>query len=202
MPAFGPPGSVEINNPTRAIIFSTPFKIKSSNRIPSVSVLELINGEYQTLGTINYDTLTSLNAVINVLSLDKSYILKTNTFGTDSYSKPFSFASSSFLSTIELSITDGDKIRTSISQDNVYSVSSKEVISRQLVALDTEDGLNLSGISYTDNNYSFVTERMTRTLSTLEGSDTQETVSSSIGSSGLSFSSIVEVKQFQYSSLG
>lgn len=202
VPAFGPLGSVEVNNPSRAVIFNTPYRLNSSNEVPSVSLLEFNDGEYHQLGSLTYDTLSSLTAIINALSTDKSYILKTKAYGSDSYSKPFSFASSNFLSTVELSITDSDKITTSIYGNNLYGETAKEVISRQLMTLETQDNVNVFGFNQDTNSYTYVVETISRTLTTLDNTDTQETLASSVNSGNLSFSSIVEVKQFQYSSLG
>lgn len=202
VPAFGLPGSIEVNNPTRAVLFDTPYRIPNSNVIPSVTVLEYVNGEYVPLGSVYYDYSVSLSGVINSLNIDKSYLLKTNGYTHTDYSLPFSFPNERFLQYIDLAITDSDKISLSLKTDDLYTVTSKEVITRQLLTLDIESIVSQIDLMQNSESLSDIVEKISRTLESLEGTDFSDTVSVSMASNSQSNSSIVEVKQFQYSSLG
>lgn len=202
VPAFGMPGSIEINNPTRALVFNAPYKRPTDPKAPIVTLYEYNSGSLDSLGIINYDTYLQLTAAVNVLSVDKTYILGTNTFGAVDYSNAVSYPSSNFLTYIELAITDSTLYKTSLNSEGLFLESNKEVIRRELITLENNDTLPVPGLYETQTSVFSIVERITRSLTGIDQEETTENFTTSLTLTDTSLSSIVEVKQFQYSSLG
>lgn len=202
VPAFGLPGSIEINNPTRALVFNAPYKRSTDPKAPVVTLYEYNSGSLDSLGVTNYDTYLQLTAAINTLSVDKTYILGIDTFGVVDYSNTISYPSSNFLTYIELAITDSTLYKTSLNSEGLFLESNKEVIRRELITLENNDTVSASGLFETQTSIFSIVERITRTLTGIDQEETTENFTTSLSLIDTSLSSIVEVKQFQYSSLG
>ena len=202
VPAFGLAGSIEINNPTRALIFNAPYKSSTDPKPPVVTVYEYSGGSLNSLGSIIFDTYLNLTAVINVLSTDKTYRLGTRTFGTVDYSDAISYPSSNFLTYKELAITDSTLYKTSLNSEGLFLETNKELIKRELLSLENSDTLSIPGLYESDSSVFSIVERITRSLTGVDQDKTTENLATSLFLTETSLSSIVEVKQFQYSSLG
>ena len=198
LPAFKQEGSQVINDLDRAVLvtagnlYGIPFTIN-----------EYVDGVDATVAGYTFNNPLTGLVYINGLTVDKNYNLRVDNgyeYGVSVYKN---HSSTTFNYSPDYAITDENTVATSVPVTNTGLGSIVEVISREIVGnTDSQDSVTLTeGISLVNAGLGSTIEIIERTITVNdESQDTISISNMSLNNSGLT--AIVEVKQFQFASLG
>ena len=206
VPALRQAGSQIINDSMRAILYKTPIPVTGSNASVLVKLYS-VSGDTFTLNKVSsFKESDQALSIFNMLDMDTNYAVSNTSFGKEIFKERIAQSSSFFNSTQELSLVDSDKVNTNLNPSGLYLSGIVEKISRELTTLEITENV-LQWITPRHGTNSSIVEKISRTLTLVDqttdaalNSDT--TIGTSIGGYSGQTSSIIEVKQFQYSSLG
>lgn len=198
MPAFKPAGSEVLNDTDRAVLLTTG----SLYGMP-LTVNEYVAGVDVPIANYTFNNPLSSLVYINGLTVDKNYNLKIDNgyeLGVSDYKN---IASQTFNYRPDYAVTDIDSLATGIQINNGGLSSIVEVITREVIGnTDSQETISLSeGLSLANRGLSSIVEIIDRSVvSNEESQDTVSISNMSLNNKGLT--AIVEIKEFQFTSLG
>jgi hypothetical protein len=194
IPSFRPPGSAALNDIQRAVLV-TNSKVVGSD----VLLTQLLNGNDVIISTTFYNDASSVLLYLNGLLTDVSYKFYSRTNYEASQTSAKSYSSLNFITDPDLGITDDTTVNTSIKYTSGIN-EVLETVTRTIESTytsDSEHGI-VTNLTYVES-ISNVLEVIERQL--VSNNTANDMLFSSIGYV-LGSQSVVEVKAFEYSSLG
>lgn len=197
IPAFKPSGSQVKNDIDRAVLLTPGILYNKTLRINQRTAA----GDVPVTSYKFTSLLTNL-VYVNGLTLDKNYNLELVDDYESGVSSYNNFASSDFAFKPDMALSDEDQLKTTLDLPVNGLASVVEIISREIVNnTEGEETILLTGgLGLKMNGLSSVIEVIDRSV--VYNDESQETVATTLPVKYNGLTAIVEVKQFQFSSLG
>ncbi len=202
-PAIREAGAVNVNDTTKAVLFSSPnqFLLTPGNNY-SVNLVVKSGNSYNLVSN-NPISDATYNGIsyINGVNLDSTYKLQAVIGSNTQDSVTFSTSTLAQQYNGDIGIHDESVLSPSIS-DNKTTSEILETISRSLVSLNIDEIEDqYTSMLYSTGSNSEILETISRTLIGLDVDDIEDVMAVSILDNSVK-SEILEIKSYTYSSLG